>query len=402
MRDWHSRDRRHRAAVTTFQSLVRRPRLIIGLLALVTVAALVSSTAASASTPSPPRLFAPPMYPFGLAQDAAGNIFIASNTPTQAIVVIPKSDGSVFGQPMTAGVPTALTVTVGIPNLEGLAFDSAGNLFFANGDNNTVNANISVIASSSTSLFGVPVIANAVTKISEPVNSNSDPVNPFGLAFDSLGNLFFTTSDSAVVGVLPKVDGTLFGHAVTTNTVFTFPEFPDTGWWAGLAFDSNGNLFVTDTFGSQSVVVFPQSSGTLFGQSVTANTVTAVSAFGFSIAQPFGLAFDASGNLLVANRSNRKIIVLAPIAAAVFGQDIPANVGTSLEIAAGFGNQGLLFDAAGNLYMGSDSTVGTPAGTYVLESIPPVDPTTPTSTDPTTPTSTTSAPSDPIVPTFTG
>src|SRR6202035_5569917 len=73
------------------------------------------------------------------------------------------------------------------------------------------------------------------------------------------------------------------------------------------------------------------------------------------IHSPNGLAFDAAGNLSVANNSSNTIVKVTPAG------------GVSLFVASGLTDpRGLVFDAAGNLYVAEASinTIGkvTPAG----------------------------------------
>ena len=107
----------------------------------------------------------------------------------------------------------------------------------------------------------------------------------------------------------------------------------------GLAFDAAGNLYVAN-------------AGTGTVDKVTPAGVVSTFASGFN--DPFGLAFDAAGNLYVAN----------------FGVDTVSEVtpaGVVSTFASGFNEPvGLAFDAAGNLYVanfgvGTVSEV-TPAG----------------------------------------
>ena len=70
----------------------------------------------------------------------------------------------------------------------------------------------------------------------------------------------------------------------------------------------------------------------------------AVSAFASGFSFPFGLAFDAAGNLYVASNNN------------TVSKVTPAGVVSTF--ASGFNNPiGLAFDAAGNLYVANGTTV---------------------------------------------
>ena len=100
----------------------------------------------------------------------------------------------------------------------------------------------------------------------------------------------------------------------------------------GLAFDASGNLFVANS-GDNTIEKFaPNGVGTVFAST--------------GLNGPLGLAFDASGNLFVANGSNNTIEKLAPNGVgAVFASSVfpgPISVPSALA-----------FDASGNLFAGN-------------------------------------------------
>ena len=78
-----------------------------------------------------------------------------------------------------------------------------------------------------------------------------------------------------------------------------------------LAFDSAGDLFIANTANS-TVSVLPKASGTLFGHSVSADTLATVVSSGLDA--PIGLAFDSAGDLFIANSGNSTVskLVLSP------------------------------------------------------------------------------------------
>ena len=76
-----------------------------------------------------------------------------------------------------------------------------------------------------------------------------------------------------------------------------------TGSDAGaLAFDSSGNLYVDNN--SAGVVVISNSSGTIFGTSVTEDTPTALNL----VTDALGIAFDSSGNLLIIDGDDNAVV----------------------------------------------------------------------------------------------
>ena len=190
-------------------------------------------------------------YVNGLAFDTAGNLFVSNfgygSNNWNITKITPGGAENIFAL---------------INNPQAVAFDSSGNLFVANGDPNTGLENITKIATNGTqSIFASGLIfAN-------------------GLAFDRAGNLFvayFLSQGGAIYKFTPDgAQSTFFSSA---------SEYP-----AGLAFNGAGDLFVSDVLNN--VIYKFATNGT--------ESIFATGQF-----RPHGLAFDSSGNLFVGNYTN--------------------------------------------------------------------------------------------------
>jgi sugar lactone lactonase YvrE len=155
-------------------------------------------------------------------------------------------------------------------------------------------------------------------------------LRPRGLAFDSFGNLFVTTLDTAT---LFDDRGRVLKFAPNgTVTVFaTGLDLP-----SGLAFDGAGNLYVSS------------SRFTRGGGRVTKITHGGLKSL-FAILDPttfhqnFGIAIDERNNLFVADNRQSTIYMISP------GRQISTAraIGTFVSLPAPVG---LAFDGAGNLY----------------------------------------------------
>ncbi len=158
----------------------------------------------------------------GLAVDIAGNAYVMAtddNSPTLAGTIFkftPDGERIVFGS-----VP-GITGDNEPQQNWGLAFDSAGNLYAADGGAQTI---YKFAPNGARSVFFGP--------------SAFDPgVYPVGLAFDSSGNLFVSTNDFANPGNDTILKFTPSAMKSTFATGLSFPR--------GLAFDSSGYLFVAE------------------------------------------------------------------------------------------------------------------------------------------------------------
>jgi glucose/arabinose dehydrogenase len=172
----------------------------------------------------------------GLAIDIAGNVYVLANddtSPTGASTIFkftPSGERIVFGSIPSQGW--------------GLAFDSGGNLYAAQGPVN---------------FGGDPTIykfaPNGTRTVFVGPNAFAPGEYPVGLAFDRNGNLFVsieTFSD-------PGADSVVYFSPTRVKTTFatglTFPR--------GLAFDGSGNLFVAEAnaIPAGDILKFPSGGG---------------------------------------------------------------------------------------------------------------------------------------------
>ncbi len=211
--------------------------------------------------------------PRGVVFSRFGNLFVANTTFDD----ISQTFQGTIVKITARGVGSTIATIAGNFFLEDLAFDRAGNLFVVAIDENDD-----------------PNFASTIYKFTpDGVQSTFGtlPFQSFGLAFDSMGNLF-----AACAGV-PTVPNSAAIYKFTpdgTRTVFAdqsdFP--PGFNGPIGLAFDRFGNLFVSinaaNPVGTDTILKFtPDGIG---------------STFATDLDWPRGLAFDRSGNLFVANR----------------------------------------------------------------------------------------------------
>jgi sugar lactone lactonase YvrE len=185
----------------------------------------------------------------GLAFDSKGNLFATDSGNGRILKFTPGGVRDFFAQ--------------GLTNPAGLAIDKGGNVF--------------VTSPSGT----ITKITPAGTKT--PFASGLS--KPTGLAFDTAGNLYEADQGSGTVfKFTPAGTKTLFASG------FTSPNGP-----FGLAFDGKGNLFVSDLVGQTITKIAPNGTKTPFAS---------------GIRSPKGIAFDSSGNLLVANAGPPSAILL--------------------------------------------------------------------------------------------
>jgi streptogramin lyase len=263
-------------------------------------------------------------YPFGVAVDSDGNVYIADTVHN----VIKKRD--------TAGVVT--TLVTGLNQPSDVAVDSQGNLYIADTINNAIKKR-------DTAGNVTPLVDNNLS-------------SPFGVAVDSSGNIYIADTDN---NAIKKRDT----NGVVTTLISSGLSAP-----RSVAVDSVGNLYISDT-GNKAIkkrdtngVVTEVISGlnNPFGIAVdsadnlyisdeyndtiqkrdTAGDITTLVNTG--LASPSGVAVDNNGNVYIADTSNNAIKKYTPaLTSKISGTPTNANVGVhDVNLTLSDGNGGVV------------------------------------------------------------
>ncbi len=184
-------------------------------------------------------------------------------------------------------------------------------------------------------------VTNYISKTVEKVASDGSvstfanlTQGPSGLAFDPAGNLF-VNSNGAILRYSSSGFGSFFADS-------------NSSYAAGIAFDGSGNLFAATSLGSTVEKFTPDGTHTIFASS--------------GLNEPYAVAFDGAGNLFVSNDGDYTGGVNGTIVK--FSPD-----GTPSVFATGFHDpEGLAFDANGNLYV-AETLPGTYTG--IIEKVTP-------------------------------
>jgi uncharacterized protein (TIGR03437 family) len=250
--------------------------------------------------------------PWGIAVDAAGDLFA---TESNAVVELAGGVGTTVagggvGASLGDGGP-ATKARLYLPY--GVALDSAGDLYIADTFNNRIrkvtNGIISTVAGCS--LSGSCEWGDGVPASSAYVNS------PMGVTVDSSGRLYFSDTNNNRVrmvsnGIVTTVAGSgyLSGYlpgfggdgGPATSAQLNFP-------W-GLAADSLGNLYIADECNglirkvSGGVITTIAGGGTAYGENIPATSA--------QIGYPAGIAVDSAGNVYITDSGANRVHVLTP------------------------------------------------------------------------------------------
>jgi uncharacterized delta-60 repeat protein len=312
-----------------------------------TLAGLAGSSGSADGTASAARF----NYPYGVAVDSAGNVYVADSdnytirkvTPGGVVTTLAGLAGS-SGSADGTGSAARFNYPYGV------AADSAGNVYVADSDNHTIRkvtpggvvTTLAGLAGSSGSADGTASAARFY--------------EPCGVAADSAGNVYVADWSNHTIrkvtpgGVVTTLAGLAGGQGSADGTAsaaqFYYPS--------GLALDSAGNLYVADYGNSTIRKVTPGGVVTtlagLAGSQGSADGTGSAARFNY----PSSVAVDSAGNVYVADEENYTIRKVTPAGVVTTVAGLAGSPGSAdgTGSAARFGMpEGVGVDSAGNVYV---------------------------------------------------
>jgi len=297
--------------------------------ALVTFAGLPGTSGSTDGTGTAARFNSPS----DLALDSSGNVFVA-DTVNQVIRKITSAGvvTTLAGQTGVAGSADGSGTAAQFRHPSGIAVDSAGVLYVADTDNDTVRKVTS--AGAVTTLAGLAGSAGST----DGTGSAARFSGPSGIVVDSSGNVYVadTLNDTirkvSTAGAVSTIAGaagsTGFSDATGSAARFWGPQ--------GLALDASGTLFVADSVNSAirkdvlaSGVVTTVAGGEVVLPTLLIRASTVVGSAPPTVVllgsgttdgpgsqakftYPCGVAVDGSGNLYVADTDNHTLRGITP------------------------------------------------------------------------------------------
>jgi len=282
----------------------------------------------------------------GIAVSAKGEPYLAD--VLNSLILRIAADGAIH------------TVTNGVSGPGGIVFDTAGNLYAAeqgiwSETSLTSGSNILYLASGSVRRLRKIAADGTITTVAgtgaEEYSGDGELASkaqlnaPWGVAADARGNVFVTDSGNHTLrrisptGVISTLAGT--GSAGDTGDGGPAPA-AQLNQPLGVAADGSGNLFIAECAGNRVRKISAAGIITTLAPQVGLNC-------------PHGVAVDASGNVYVADSGNHVIRRVAADGAVstVAGTGISGFAGDGGPAAKAqlYAPTGLAFDAAGNLYI---------------------------------------------------
>jgi sugar lactone lactonase YvrE len=301
--------------------------------------------------------------PFGIAVDAAGDLFIADSSNNR----IRRVDGSTNIISTVAGTGVigesgdgGLAVNATLSNPTSIALDGAGNLYLADSGNNLIrriDAFTGIIT-----IYAGTAGQHGYTGDNGPATSATFDT-PNGISFDENGNLYIADTGNHAIrrvsynGTITTVAGTGTAGFSGDGAAAIHAEL-NSPWSVTPVTTSSGIAFyVADQSNNRIRYVNPAGNiSTIAGTGVQGFTGDGGPAANAQLNVPAGVLVDVAGNIYIADSGNNRVRRINPSTG-----DITTVAGTSAESITGdggpadaaglYGPYSFALDTKGNLYI---------------------------------------------------
>ena len=298
--------------------------------------------------------------PFGIAVDAAGDMFIADSSNARirevsgASGIISTVAGN--GSPGFAGDGGPAT-SAEISNPTSIALDPAGNIYFADNGNNLIRR-IDAFTGQISTVAGTPgshgYAGDGAAATAALLNG------PNSICLDGSGNLYIADTSNNVIRMIGAATGKISTVAGTGSQSYTgdgglaIAATLNQPW--GIATTAAGGLYIADQGNNVVRLVVAGVISTVVGNGSGGYAGDNGPAVTAQLNIPSSIVIDVAGNLYVADTGNNRVrkvnattsyitTIAGSISESISGDDGPAN-------AAGlYGPYGLALDGQGSLYI---------------------------------------------------
>ncbi len=294
--------------------------------------------------------------PKGVSFDAAGNMYIADTLNSKVRVVHADGTTNTFAGDGISRYQgdggSALNASLDAPFR--VDFDPSGNAFIADASNNRVRQ-VTPDGIITTFAGGGQSKADGVAATSAILHTPSRALP------DGKGSVYISDLENFVVRRVGP-DGSIVTVAGNGNGVFSGDGGPATraglSYPTSIAFDSSGNLLIADALANRIRRVANGVIQTIAGNGTASSTGDGGPATSATLNLPVGMTADSAGNIYIVEKAGNRIrkINAAGIISTVAGNGSPAFSGDGglATSASLFKPDQVTLDAAGNLYIADE------------------------------------------------
>ncbi len=306
-------------------------------------------------------------YPYGVAVDAGGNVYVADTnnntirkvTPDGVVTTLAGRAGS-RGSSDGTGSDARFYIPVGV------IVDATGNVYVAD----TYNYTIRKVTPGGvvTTLAGMAGSSGS----SDGTGSDARFSNPRGVAVDAGGNVYVADTFNHTIrkvtpaGVVTTLAG-LAGSYGSSNGTGSAARFDEP---FGVAVDAGDNVYVADSYNYTIRKVTPGGVVTTPAGLVASSGSSDGTGSAARFYNPSGVAVDSGGNVYVADKNNCTIRKVTPagVVTTIGGTARVIGGADGLGAAANFSSPtGIAVDAAGNLYVADSGNNRVSKGALLMD-----------------------------------
>jgi secreted PhoX family phosphatase len=250
------------------------------------------------------------IWPEGIAVDSAGDIFIA-DSGNNCIREVVAATGDIIAVADAAGSAAysgdgGPATAAALDHPQGVALDSAGDVFVADTNNNCIRE----VVAATRDIFTVAGNGTAGYSGDNGLATTAKLSSPGGVAVDSAGDIFIADNNNSRVREVVAATGDIATVAGNGTAGYSGDGGAATAaslyWPSSVVLDSAGDVFVADTKNGRLREIL----------AATGNVVTAAGngspgdggpATAASLASPEGVAVDSAGDVFIADENNKRI-----------------------------------------------------------------------------------------------
>ena len=284
--------------------------------------------------------------PMGITIDPSGNVYVADSHNNLIRKITPAGEVTTLAGSGIPGSADGKSKEATFYYPGGLFADNHGNIFAADTHNNLIRK----ITSDGT-VTTVFIKSNGLSANREDSLIRLD--NPWGVASDMAGNLFITDRNNDLIrkispqGKIITLAGSRKPGAedgVGANASFYLP--------AGIALDSTGNLYISDSYNNRIRKITPEGKVTTLAGQKKKGDLDGIGATA-SFLHPEGIALDNHGDIVVADMGNNKIRKITPggLVSTIAGSGLRGATDGPDTTASFNRPYGIAVDRKGNIYV---------------------------------------------------